>query len=380
MPLLFPVMVCALRRTLQGLFFAIAVLGTLALFPSGAASATISERAERAFRQAFKDSGVPGAQAAVVRDGRVRWHGVAGAIGVPGQSPRAKHRNRFVIASTTKPFVATMVMRLVERRRIDLADHVADFGIDVPNGRSITLEMLLSHTSGLPEYFDDAQVRRSMSDPNHRWTRDQVLAGIARGRPEYPPGARFKYTNSNYIVLGEIVERVTGRSVERNLRRVITGPAGLRTISFREDMDGHPIAHGTGGLFRGVARTDFYYRNGGKTPTDVIGPTWTDGGLAANATDIAGFADALFRGTIVRPRTVERMIPDSSEYGFGVFRTNSPELGEVYGHDGYYGGFGTEMTFDRRTRTAIAVNVNSDSLSFPATTIERKIREAIAAR
>ena len=332
----------------------------LAQPPSVTASSGLStareERVTEAFEHAAAELGAPGAQAAVMRGERMLWAGATGTL--DGEAGVARG-DRFVIASATKPIVAALLMRLVERHRLALSDTVHEFGVEVPNAEQITLRMLLEHTSGLPEYFDDPLIAMALLDPHHSWTRAEVLAGINRQPAAYPPGERFQYTNSNYIVLGEVIERVSGRSIEEVLSRRVARPLGLRTLSFREHLPGSRIAHGHRPPlgFLGPPQ-DQYELAGGRTPTDVIGPVWTDGGIATSAVDLARFTAALFRGDVVARRSLGKMTP-SDGYGLGLVSAPSPTGGRLYEHTGSYGGFSSILGFDRRTGTSVVAVANT---------------------
>ena len=358
--------------------FSLAALQVYEVSPTSAtASAGLSsahrERVRDAFERVVEELGIPGAQAAVRRGGRPLWSGVSGTL---DDAVQVRPEDRFVIASTTKPIVATLLMGLVERHRVRLDDTVADFAIDVPNAERITLRMLLAHRSGLPEYFDDPLVAVALLDPRHHWTRAQVLAAISRQPAAFAPGERFEYANSNYIVAGEVIERITGQPIETILSRRVAAPLGLATLSFREHLPGSRIAHGhqpTLG-FLGPAQ-DQYDLAGGRTPSDVIGPVWTDGGIAASARDLARFSAALFAGEIVSRRTVARMTPDG-HYGLGLQVGPSPTGGPLYEHPGGYGGFSANLGFDPRTKTSVAVVANT-APEDAAVELARAIRVAV---
>jgi D-alanyl-D-alanine carboxypeptidase len=351
--------------------------GALLLSPVSDAhlSATSKTRAHRAVTRVIARTASPGAEVAVIRHGRFIWSEAAGVLGVGGQHATRPH-DRFVIASATKPIIATLTMHLVEQGEIALTDTVSSFGINVPNGDRITIRMLLEHRSGLPEYFTDPFVNLNLLNPAHPWTREEVIDAIARGRPNFEPDARFEYCNSGYIVLGEILERESGLSIETLLRRVLDKPLGLPTLSFQTEVPGSAIAHGHSSASGEVV--DRYERAGGRVPSDVIGPVWTDGGIASDAKDLARLTDSLFAGKVLERSTVRRMAPvKTGTYGLGLYRRDSVGGGTELGHEGVYGGYTAYVARDQRTGTTVAAVANTDTPEDTATELADAVRASI---
>src|SRR3954447_12393842 len=155
----------------------------------------------------------PEATAAVIRDGQVVWQGGSGTRR-RGARLRVTAGTPSILASSTKTVTATMVMQLVQAGQLSLDQPLSDFYPALPNASAITMRMLLNHTSGLADYFDDARLNKiADNEPDHMWTRDEAIAGIHAA--QFAPGSQYKYTNTNYIVLGGILEKVTGESIEQ---------------------------------------------------------------------------------------------------------------------------------------------------------------------
>lgn len=334
-----------------------------------AAAAGDAARLQAVLDRARRAAGTPGAAAALAVNGRVAWSGASGRLG-PGRAQRLRRADRFILASVTKLAVAAMVMRLVEAGRLSLDDRLSDFAPGVPNAGRITVRMLLAHRSGLPEY-DDPALDAAAEDPRHPWTRDEVIRAIARGRPAFAPGSRFAYTNSNYVLLGRVIERATGGSVEAALQRLVASPLGLRSFSFRERLPGFRLARGSE-LIDGTLVGTFA---GARPPADAIGPVWTDGGIAATAPDLARFAAGVFGGRLLAPASVRAMTaatPGSDGYGLGVAID-----GPVVGHDGAYGGFSTYVGYDRETGASVAALANREDDDEPGPAIGAAIWAAV---
>jgi D-alanyl-D-alanine carboxypeptidase len=262
-----------------------------------------------------------------------------------------------ILASATKTVVATMVMQLVQEGRLSLDQKLSDFYPRLPNAGQITIRMLLNHTSGLQELWDDPHTEALIDDdPAHQWTRDEVLAGIRR--PQFAPGARYRYTNTNYVVLGGIVEQVTGQSIEERFQQGIAGPAGMTRSTFayqpwRSREFAHPYYQDDDGVLR-----DNWVPGLGIS-SDFWGPVWTDGGLASTAPDLARFGDALANGRLVNEATLRQMLDFSGpdDYGLGIYAKRFDGHWWI-GHDGDYGGYESENWHDPDRNVTITLTTD----------------------
>lgn len=317
-------------------------------------SAARARAAQAALERSRHAVGAPGAQAAVLVRGRLLWRGDAGTLAAGG-AQRVTPNTRFAIASVTKLAVAAMILRLADRHRLRIDDRVSRYVAGVPNGGRITLRMLLAHRSGLPDYFDDKAIERALADTRHHWRRSEVIAALRRLGPRAAPGGKFVYNDSNYVVLGGVIERVTHGSVERALRSLLLSPLGIgREVSFLEPAPGL-MAHGHH-LLRGAPR-DFF--TAGRAPADVVGEVWTDGGMVATATGLAKLVNGVLSGRVLRPATLRTMLGRGG-YGLGV--VVSRRDGQlVYSHVGLYGGFSATAEYEPRAGRTIVALVNVDA-------------------
>jgi len=323
---------------------------------AGALRARAGQNAlDQALASARARVGAPGAEAAVVACGRVVWVGFSGVTDVRSRRP-VTGRTLFVLASSTKTITATMIMGLVQAGRLSLSTPLARFYPRLSNASRITVRNLLDMTSGLPDYLDNSRLNDIIDNqPRHRWTRAEVLAEI--GNSTFAPGTRYQYSNSNYLILGGILEQLTGRTIEDNFRSAIAGPAGMMSSTFiptpaATARMAHPYTQANNG-----ALTDWWIPGYGLS-NDYWGPVWTDGGLASTATDLARFGNALLRGRLVRPATVAQMTSvGANDYGLGIYG-QSFDGHWWLGHDGDYGGFESEDWTDRSRQVSIAVTTN----------------------
>jgi D-alanyl-D-alanine carboxypeptidase len=317
----------------------------------------------------------PEATAAVVRDGQVVWQGGSGTRR-RGARLRVTAGTPSILASSTKTVVATMIMQLVQDGQLSLEQPLSDFYPALPNAGAITLRMLLNHTSGLADYDADPRISNLMDNaPRHAWTRDEVLAGVHA--PQFPPGSRYRYTNTNYVVLAGILEKVTGQSIEQRFQERIAGPAGMTASTFAyEPQRSRSFAHPYWTDDAGVINDNWVAGLG--IASDYWGPVWGDGGLASTAPDLARFGDALFAGKLVSSQTLNAMLSFSGpdDYGLGIYEKEVDGVRWI-GHDGDYGGYESENWHDPATNVTITVTTDLEEPSDASDTNSDRIWLAI---
>ena len=307
--------------------------------------------------------GVPGAIVMTRRGQRVSDVVAGLADTATGQLMRP--RDRVHIGSITKTFVATVVLQLAAEGRLSLTDSVHKWLPGVITGHGyhpaqITIGQLLQHTSGLRDYAADPRFQTPQA-LEKTW-RPQQLVNIALrlGRPVHG----WLYSNTNYILLGMIIQKVTGHSPITEIRHRILVPLGLHDTSFPLTSKQIPGPHAHG-----------YY--GQQDVTNLVNPStaWTAGAMISTAGDVARFYRALLTGRLLPPaqqRELQTTIPvhDTGElfaehYGLGVYRVQLP-CGTAWGHDGGYpGGFKTfAYTSPDGSRQAVIV-YNDFKMSIP---------------
>lgn len=312
-----------------------AVLACVAVFAGAGTASDPALVLQQAADRLIATSDIPAVITLVEQDGERTIVASGDAeIGVR----KARPGDAFWAGSITKSFVATVVMQLVAEGKLRLDDRLSKL---LPGrfrqGRKIRLRMLLNHTSGIPNYmvtelWANAYARNSsVTIPPGR-----LVSAVARLPLEFPPGTRASYSNTNYLVLAEILKRVTGRSVGPLLRERIIGPLGLTATRYEPgkrilrdgDLHGYDVAS--------------------SPPLDVsrttLGGPWADGAIVSNAPDLATFFVALLQGKLVPPRLVaemEKIVPRSHGEGLGLYRLPSPCGRWFYGHTGGTPGYVT---------------------------------------
>lgn len=268
----------------------------------------------------------------------------------------------WIIGSTTKIFAAVVVLQLAQEGKLDLDETIQRFLPDLSDASRITTRQLLQHTGGLNEYLQSGAVN---SDPQREWSASELIAAaIARG-PVAEPGARYYYANTNYVVLGEIIEKVTSRPWHAEVRSRIIEPLGLSHTGYSGEPSALRI--GAGHVIedrRFVEATDRWHPSLGGAA----------GGMYSTTEDLMTFTLALFEGDLLDARRTAEMraFIDGADYGYidhayglGLERYTLNDL-TVLGHMGSGSAHGSFIGYDPANRAAVAVQTNSSIPGPPA--------------
>ena len=312
---------------------------------------------------------IPGAILHAKYDGHGSW---AGAAGLGRLDPNIAMRpgDRFRAGSIVKPFVAATVLQLVERGRFTLDDALpkvlpADVTDRFPTAAKITLRMLLAHRSGLADWSTPATDAAAARDPARIWKVSALLDLAAAKKPLFAPGARYAYSNTEYTLLGLVIEHAAGRSWRQEVTDRVIRPLGLGATVLpapgnRAAMG--PYAHG------------YVELNGKVLDVSSVDPSMAGaaGGhaLVTTAPDLVRFLDALLAGRLFRhPETLKAMLtfapaPDVGGqvgYGLGIERRVAPGGVELIGHLGGAGGYYAYVGRLPRQQVTFAAAMNSSA-------------------
>ena len=267
---------------------------------------------------------VPGAAVAILAP-EGDWFGASGLSDIANNTP-LQPDDRFEAGSITKTFVATAILQLVEEEQLSLTDTLTDWLPTeitnlVPNASEITIEQILNHTSGITDYLDvfTAQAAGNPTLFLNEWTSEQLVGFIDGVEPFFAPGTDWRYSNTNYILAGQVIEAVTGNSYGQEIRDRILDPLDLDdTFVFgEEDIPGGYI-------------NSYWDFNGDGTldNLNIVNLSWTGsaGSVISNTEDLAEFFDALLvEDTLLESETLEQMLdtipvesPNYDSYGLGI--------------------------------------------------------------
>lgn len=335
--------------------------------PVDPATAAALQKALEAARKAMV---IPGIEATVIlADGRT-WTGVAGDA-VAATHAKVTTETPFPIASVTKTFTAALILRLAEQGRLTIDDPLAQWLPDYPNAAHITLRMLLTHTSGLADFFQNPKFDAALNRSRGRvWTPAEVLPFVAK--PAFAPGKGWGYSNTNYVLLGLVAEAAGGAPWADQVREDFFVPLGLASTYVQGvGTPNAPPAHsnqmfiGYGGKILPRDLSD------GSTIapfTAVATAAYSAGSIASTTEDLARWARALYNGAVLEPASLAEMLtfdPDITRYaalayGLGVSRVKIDGRFFAIGHTGALAGTRASIRWLPAKRVSVAVAFNRD--------------------
>ena len=269
---------------------------------------------------------LPGVSVAIVRDDGSQWLGVSGMANRE-TGARMTTGTAFGLASISKTFTAAVVMDLIDAGKLKLDQSVApllpEYGLD----RNITIRMLLDHTSGLPDFYNGMGIDPALGDTAAIWTAQQSWSFMPKKR--WTPGTVFYYSNANYLLLGELVHKVTGRTIAAQIRLRLLKPLGLTTMWFQGVEKGRaqlPAAYSVKPRRTGPPFIKLVAQPTAVMPfASVVTASGGAGSMAGTALDTARWMAALAGGHILPPATVATMLADEevtvglgSELAYGL--------------------------------------------------------------
>ena len=358
------------RRARPGFSALLALLAAATAAPAVvAATPEQLARIDRIFRDAYPPTG-PGAAVLVVQDGTPvlrKGYGLANVeLGVPIRPEMV-----FRVGSVTKQFTAACVLKLVEQGRLALSDDLRKYLPDYPTGgRKVTIEQLLTHTSGIRNYTEVPS--RYPKQPREDWTLSRLIEAFKNEPFDFEPGTRWHYDNSGYVLLGALLEAVTGKPYAEIVSSWIFEPLGMKDTRYGSDA---PIIPG---------RVEGYQTG----PDGIVNAYYVSmtqpyaaGGIVSTVDDLAKWQAALDAGRVLSPESRRRMwtpvtLPDGTptRYGFG-WGIWSYEGHAVVEHGGRINGFSAANTRWPDDRLYVAVLSNClgcaepRALAFRAATI-----------
>ena len=288
-----------------------------------------------------KKAGV-GLQTTVIFPEGTTWSRVSGYANHKKKCPLTLDHHLY-IGSITKLFTATLVMEQVEKGTISL-DDTLDKWLELPYAKNITVRMLLNHTSGIPSYTEDLWfLIRYFGLPRKRWQPDELVAVIDNKGLKFEPGSQHEYSNSNYLLLGVILENVTGKPYGALLRELTVNQLGLKDTYYLNYSKNILIANGYDETLLHLGR-----RNLAGFRRSLETGAFSAGGILTTSEDVAIFVHSLFIGRILDSSTLAQMkvfveAPDEdvpSQIGYGLGIRNLIIGGEnLIGHTGTIPGY-----------------------------------------
>ena len=329
-----------------------------------AADPDLQARVQAELDRARAEAGFPGVTAAIaLPDGRV-------VVAASGLDPAA----RMPAGSVGKTFVAAAILQAVDEGVLDLDAPIARWVGEepwfpkLPNAQDLTLRLLLSHRSGVPDPDQKAFLRAITERPDRVFTPPDLLAFLVGRKPRARAGTTYFYADANYVLAGAVFEKATHRALFPEIERRLLSPGGLADTAPTERGDLKGVVPGRLDPKGPLARLGIQ----GESIRDghfvyAAQAEYAGGGLISSARDLARWAKRLWEGNVFSSRQLAQMLdakPTDEKgvrYGLGV-EISSTGAGPVYGHDGWIFGYLTQIVYFPDFKVAVALQINSDPM------------------
>lgn len=342
--------------------------------PPGGLGPEVNARLDKAIADVRKQAGIPGVVVGLWMPGKGSYVRATGVADTATREPMAAD-SYIRIGSETKTFTVTALLELVDDHRVRLDDPISAYVPGVRNGNRITLRHLAEMRSGLFPYTADADFSHDLfSDPQRHFTPQELLAYGMKHRNTFEPGAQFQYSNSNLVLLGLVIEKVSGHRIEDVIHNRVLRPSHLRHTLFPTGP-GFPDPHPRG-------YTNQTLSGETEDATDW-NPSWAwaAGAMISDLQDLRRWAKIVATGELLSPatqaqrlRTLPTGIPGLS-YGLGIFET-----GGWIGHNGSLPGYETVTVYLPSQKATLVIMINTDITSGsqePSTLLARAVTEVV---
>jgi len=352
----------AFRLTTLALLACAAITATAAARPAQSPAAAASSY-EAVLQRAFKETG-PGAAAIVVKDGKVVYRGARGQANIQKKVP-LQPESVFRLGSVTKQFTSLGIMMLVEQGKVGLQDSIDKYLPGYPQGQSITVEHLLTHTSGIQSYTDIPGYMASKIQAD--LTVPQLIDAFKNEPMQFAPGTRYRYNNSGYVLLGAIIEKASGQPYAAFVADRIFKPLGM-THSFY-GTDEPKVARFAAGYTAGDQPS---------RPLSMTQP-YAAGSLLSTVDDLALWDAALYTEKLVKRSSLEKIwtpykLADGSTNGYGYgWQMGTLRAHPSMEHGGGIFGFATFVVRVPADRVYVAVLCNSDAPAAPPFYVAKRL-------
>jgi CubicO group peptidase (beta-lactamase class C family) len=348
-------------RRLQTLLSVVTFLTIVVIAPQASGQtqlpADLIEKIDKAATDALARTGVPSASIAIVKDGQIAYLKAYGDARLEPKTP-ATPAMRYSIGSISKQFTAAAILLLQEQGKLSLDDKVARYVPELTRANEVTIRQLLSHTSGYQDYWPQDYVMPMMLQPV---TAQKIMDIWAKKPLDFEPGTKWQYSNTNYVIAGVIVEKVSHMPLLQFLQQKVFTPLGMKSVM---DTDQNKLGDtDPTGYLR--------YALGPLRPAPKEGKGWlfAAGELAMPAEDLAKWDISIMDQKLLKPASYHEMNTDTllkngvdTHYGLGV-DVNSQGGRRVLSHGGEVSGFTAQNSVFPDDRAAVIVLTNQDAAS-----------------
>lgn len=331
----------------------------------------LAARLQTALDEWRVSTGTPGASLGVVlKDGTAL--GLASGLADKTANRPLRVDDLLMTGSTGKTFFAAVALQLIEAGKLDLNAPISKYlGTKpwfsrLPNAKDVTIRHLMTHTSGLVRYeFNPKFTADLRANPDRTFSPEEEIAYLLDATPPFAAGQGWDYSDTNYIVLGLIMEGITGTKLYDEVDRRFLKPLGLTRVAPTTSRRVPGLAPGYAGPRDPLGLPDEVMKDG----VFVINPQfeWTGGGYATSARDLARWGHALYTAKAVSVKMRDLMIAEAvpaqlgpqSRYGLGVIVRPTTPAGPAWGHSGFFPGYQTELVHFPESGLTLALQINT---------------------
>ncbi|MFJ3882775.1 serine hydrolase domain-containing protein [Streptomyces sp. NPDC090077] len=316
----------------------------------------VAAKLDKAVRETLREAKVPGVIVGLWAPGKGSY---VRTFGVADKETGAPMRTDFYsrIGSQTKTFTVTALLRLVDQGGVGLDDPIGRYVSGVPNGDRITLRELAGMRSGLFNYSEDDAFDKALdADPRRPFPPQELLSYSFKHPVNFAPGTQYEYSNTNLILLGLVIEKVTGQPLQQVIKQQVVDPAGLHHTLFPTDA-AFPSPHAQGYTDQSASG-------------DIVNATdwnpswaWAAGAMISDLEDLRSWAKTLATGTLLKPATQAQRLKTTSVgipgagYGLGLF-----DVQGWIGHNGSLPGYESLGIYLPEEKATLVVLLNTDVL------------------
>lgn len=344
-------------------------------------SKDLKQEIQQELDKILKENNIPGLTFAIAFEDGKTWEFVSGLSDLEEETPM-KIGDRMLSGSVGKMYVAPIIMMYAEQGKLDLDDPISKYLgdrswiSDLQYADEITIYHLLNHTSGIAEYVYSETLWKTLmgeDDPNKQWTGDDRMELLKGTESHFAPGKGWSYADTNYIVLGMIIEKISGKTYYEELQRLILNP-------FKLDDSSPSVTRKLSGLVSGYTGPFPLFQGLPNKVADneeyAVSPQfeWTGGGLVNTAEDLAVWGSILYNPerSPLSEESIKHMLqgidrstgePSKTGYGFGTEIWGDSEGQIWYGHSGFMPGYMSVVQYIPELKLALALQINADIFS-----------------
>ncbi|MEQ6124896.1 serine hydrolase domain-containing protein [Pseudotenacibaculum sp. MALMAid0570] len=356
---------------MKKLFFSIVCLFLATTFVAQNNS-NVFDTVDQKLDEIWKNSNAPGVSLSVVLpNGEVKTF-TRGFADVEKKIPMSA-TTKMLGGSTGKVFYSVVALQLIDEGKLKLDELIFskmkayDWFQRIPNAKTLTVRHLMRHQTGIPRYVFSPDFQKDvLKDANKVWKPEELLSYIFDAKPEFEVGTNFAYSDTNYIILCMLIEKITGNSIYDEVQKRVLNKAGLKNVVPQTKRSYHNIAQGYN------AENDPFYPGlqfdkSGKSKYNLQFE-WAGGGLVITTHDLAVLGKKIYEGKMFNPKLLEEYFNGvdagrlGGKWGLGVHIKETPN-GTTYGHSGYMPGYITNMVYNAKDKFTVCYQLNTSDRS-----------------